>query len=491
VIVLPALAVSFIETSGRPWLLLLSVLLAMALSVAAATLGAALWARRPNSQDFVFADLMLWGWLRRVRAERRLAEAHRLLGSSGIDGQSSSRERCCRVLQRLAAMLEAKDTDTLGHSRRVTRHAERIARGMGLSDEEVARVRIAASVHDIGKVHTPRAILAKPGSLTDDEIEVMRRHPVDGARMTAEMGDPEITAIVRHHHERLDGSGYPDGLRGDAIPLGSRIVSVADTFDAITSSRRYHGTRAHRQALEAVSEEAGTRLDPDAVAAFLRYYSGKRAVAWSAFGFTGTPRLANWLAGALNGAGAWASPMVQSFAAIAAAALASVALDGPPPQATVASHRPFAAAIELSNRDSGARDHAGREGGRAEGTPRAHVVPVADRPGSRPRPDAPIQRPPGGSAPPGGSTPPGGSAPPGGSTPGDASPSLPNVDAPTVDVPDAEVPAVDVPGVELPDVALPEVTLPHLEVPLSQLLPGAEDLDLELPPLRLNGKADN
>jgi len=114
VIVLPALAVSVVDTAGRPWLLLLSVLLAMALSVTAASVGAALWAGRPNSRDFVFADLMLWGWLRRVRAERRLAEAYGLIGAA--DGQGLDRERSCRILQRLAAMLEAKDPDTLGQS---------------------------------------------------------------------------------------------------------------------------------------------------------------------------------------------------------------------------------------------------------------------------------------------------------------------------------------------------------------------------------------
>ncbi|HMJ96812.1 MAG TPA: HD-GYP domain-containing protein [Thermoleophilaceae bacterium] len=477
-IVLPALAVSFIETSGRPWLLLLSVLLATALSVTAATLGAALWARRPNSRDFVFADLMLWGWLRRVRAERRLAEAHQLLGHGGqdINGEALNRERCSRVLQRLVAMLETKDTDTLGHSRRVTRHAERIARDMGLSRHDVARVRIAASVHDIGKVHTPRAILTKPSKLTDEEFEVMKRHPVDGARMTAEMGDPDITAMVRHHHERLDGSGYPDGLRGDEIPLGSRIISVADTFDAITASRTYHGARAHRRALEVVAKEAGTQLDPDAVAAFLRYYSGKRAVALSAFGFTGTPRLANWMAGALNGVGAWASPLAQGFAAIVAAALASAALGGPPPKAIAASHPAFATGGEPSTPNTAGGNRAGgREGGRAEGTPRAHVAPVTDRPGNRLRDDAPV------------ASPPGGSAPPGGSSPGDGAPSSPAVETPAVKVPHEDVPAVDLPVVDVPVVDLPvvDVPLPTVDLPLSQVVPGAQDLHVELPRLRL------
>ncbi len=264
VVVLPALAVSVLETAGRPWLLLVSVLLAMMLSVAVATVGSALWARRPNSRDLVFGDLMLWGWCGECEPSggwqrRRDCSAAAMPAWTASE---LSRERRCKILQRLAAMLEAKDPYTLGHSRRVTRHAERIAREMGLSREDVARVRIAASVHDVGKVHTPRQILAKPGSLTPEEIAVMQRHAADGARMVAEIGDPEITAMVRHHHERLDGSGYPDGLRGEEIPLGARIISVADTFDAITSSRAYHGARKHQRGLDVISEEAGPAARP-------------------------------------------------------------------------------------------------------------------------------------------------------------------------------------------------------------------------------------
>ena len=226
---------------------------------------------------------------------------------------------------------------TLRHSRRVARHAERIARELGLSREDVARVRTAASVHDIGKVHTPRQILTKSGVLSAEELAVMQRHPVDGARMVAQMGDPEITSMVRHHHERLDGSGYPDGLRGDEIPLGSRIISVADTFDAITSARVYEGARKHRRALDVLSEEAGSRLDPDAVAAFLRYYSSKRTIAWSAVGLTGPPRLLTWIGGLGNAVGGSASPLAQGLAAIVAATLASTSLGGQPPPAIVAS----------------------------------------------------------------------------------------------------------------------------------------------------------
>lgn len=450
VIVLPALAVSFVDTSGRPWLLLSSVLLAMLLSVAVASVGSALWARRPNSSDLVFGDLMVWGWLRRVRAERRVAEAQRLLGAgAGGVARGPRRERRRAVLQRLADMLEAKDPDTLGHSRRVARHAERIAREMGLSREDVARVRIAASVHDVGKVHTPREILTKPGMLTGEEFEVMKRHPVDGAQLVDDLGDPEITAMVRHHHERMDGSGYPDGLRGDAIPLGARIISVADTFDAITSRRTYHGARRHKRALDVVSEDAGSRLDPDAAAAFLRYYSGKRAVAWSAFGVTGSPRLVTSASALFNGASGWTPPLAQGLAAIVAALLAGGALEGQPTGASAASERASGGA---GGSERGGSDQAPLQ--RTQGGPRRLRVRLGERPGNRPLRDAPGDGSSGLGVPPDGT---------GGLPPADLSP-VPAVDVPTIDVPTVEKPTVELPPVELPAVEAPQPAVPNVEL---------------------------
>ena len=463
-----------LETAGRPWLLLSSVLLAMLLSVAAATVGSALWARRPNSRDLVFGDLMLWGLLRRVRAERRLAEAQGLLAGSaaGMHGSGLSRERRCKILQRLAAMLEAKDPYTLGHSRRVTRHAERIAREMGLAREDVAKVRIAASVHDVGKVHTPRQILTKPCSLTPEELAVMQRHAADGARMVAEIGDPEITAMVQHHHERLDGSGYPDGLRAEEIPLGARIISVADTFDAVTSSRAYHGSRKHRRALDVISEESGSRLDPDVVAAFLRYYSGKRSVAWSALGPAGSPRLGNWVGGLLSGGGGLPTPLAQSFVAILAAALAGASLGGQP--ATAASE-PASQGAGGSERDRAARDGSGRAaGGRAEGTPTNRQAPVGDRSGNRPRRDALGDGSPGAPAPQDETR---GTAPTGPAPP-------PNVQVPSVDEPAVELPDVKVPDVNVPDIEVPAIEVPGLQVPGLQV-PGLEVPAIEAPALEV------
>jgi len=162
VVVLPALAVWMIVPRGEAALLALSIPLGMLLSVLAGALGGALWKRVPGSRDIVFADLMIWGWLRRLRAERRLARAETLL-EDGAEGLS------VQALSSLSAMLEARDGFTYGHSQRVTRHAERIARAMGLSTAEVAKVRTAAALHDVGKLQTPRDILNKPGRLTDEE----------------------------------------------------------------------------------------------------------------------------------------------------------------------------------------------------------------------------------------------------------------------------------------------------------------------------------
>ena len=172
-----------------------------------------------------------------------------------------------------------------------------IARGMGLPSEEVARVRAAAAVHDVGKLRTPKEILNKPGRLTNEEFDAIKRHSVDGAEMVAPLGDPALTVIVRHHHERLDGAGYPDHLAGDQIPLGARIVAVADTFDAVTSTRAYRGAARHREAIAILRHEAGTQLDPAAVRAFLSYYSGNRPALMWAMTVAGTRRVVSRPAG--------------------------------------------------------------------------------------------------------------------------------------------------------------------------------------------------
>src|SRR6476469_126141 len=136
-------------------------------------------------------------------------------------------------LRLLVSRLEARHPGTHGHSRRVAAHASAIAAELGLAEGMVARIRTAALLHDVGKTEVPAEIVDKPGPLTDAEYATIRGHAEAGAAMVEALGDGVLTAIVRHHHERFDGGGYPAGLCDYEIPLGARSVAVADTFDAL------------------------------------------------------------------------------------------------------------------------------------------------------------------------------------------------------------------------------------------------------------------
>ena len=262
-----------------------------------------LWEKRPGSEDLLFSELMIWGFLHRWRTQRRLASALDVLGPMSqtqrrvVDGLST-KERA-KHLERLVTGMETRDPYLHGHSRRVARHSWMIARRMGLSGAEVARIRTAAAIHDVGKVKTPKTVLHKTGRLTDAEYEVIKKHPGDGAMMAAVLGDPELTSMVRHHHERLDGTGYPDGMSGEEISLGARIIAVADTFDAITSKRPYRPASPHKRAIDILRDEAGARLDAAVVRAFCGHYAGRRPlVLWSFV--AGLPeRVVSWLGGSV------------------------------------------------------------------------------------------------------------------------------------------------------------------------------------------------
>jgi hypothetical protein len=314
----PIAIVWWLRASGTVSSALLCLPLGMALSLGASQVGCVLWEKRPGSEDLLFSELMIWGYVHRLRTERRLACALDMLGASGdaqprtVDGLGA-KERA-KLLERLVAGIETRDPYLHGHSRRVARHAWMIARRMGLPSTEVARVRTAAAIHDVGKIHTPTAILHKAGPLDDAEYEVIKRHPGEGARMADVLSDSQLTSMVRHHHERLDGTGYPDALSGAEIPLGARIIAVADTFDAITSGRPYRRASPHKKAIDILKEEAGTRLDPAVVRAFCGHYAGRRPLAASSFLAALPERLLSWLGGS-------ASSIATSAKVIAVAAL--------------------------------------------------------------------------------------------------------------------------------------------------------------------------
>lgn len=180
-------------------------------------------------------------------------------------------------LDRLTATLDGYVPGYFGHSRRVARLAASTAKQLRLPPEEVTRVRRAGTLHDVGKSEVPIEILNKPSRLSAEEFEIVKQHAGAGARIIARSsGDEELARMVRHHHERYDGCGYPDSLRGEEIPIGSRIVAVADTFDAVTSARPYRPAMSHREALALVDRESGAQFDPAVVAAFRGRYSGIR-----------------------------------------------------------------------------------------------------------------------------------------------------------------------------------------------------------------------
>jgi len=162
----------------------------------------------------------------------------------------------------LANALEAKDVYTRGHSERVAALARRIALAAGVPPAAAHVVAQAGLLHDLGKIGIPEGVLRKPGPLSDEEWVLMRRHPILGAQIVAPLEFfAEGAIIVRHHHERHDGSGYPDGLRGELIPLGARIVAVADVYDALTSERSYRPRLARAEAVRRLDTEAGRTLD--------------------------------------------------------------------------------------------------------------------------------------------------------------------------------------------------------------------------------------
>ncbi len=166
------------------------------------------------------------------------------------------------ILAILTTLLEAKDSYTAQHSDNVRRLSLNLARAMNLPPDKVFEITVAASLHDIGKVHTPDIIINKPGKLTAEEFSVMQKHPVESSRMLEGLSSFEvIKEIALHHHERVDGTGYPDGLSGEEIPLGAKIVAVADTYDAITTTRSYRAAMPHEYALEEIQRAAGTQLD--------------------------------------------------------------------------------------------------------------------------------------------------------------------------------------------------------------------------------------
>ncbi len=200
--------------------------------------------------------------------ERLVALIERILGERRVKLERE-REILLQTIKSLVQALEARDRYTRGHSDNVARYTVMIARHYYEREEQIARIQLSAQLHDIGKIGVPDAILLKPGKLTEEEMAIMQTHPVKGAEILQPIPSlQDIIPGVRWHHERLDGRGYPDALKGDEIPLQARIIAVADTFDALTSNRPYRQRTTVERALEVLRGAVGDQLDPECVAIF-------------------------------------------------------------------------------------------------------------------------------------------------------------------------------------------------------------------------------
>jgi putative nucleotidyltransferase with HDIG domain len=174
------------------------------------------------------------------------------------------------TLRAMATVLDTRDTETQGHSLRVVSFTLKLAELMQISDKDTLKIyEYGALLHDIGKIGIPDAILRKPGDLTDGEWLIMKKHPTIGYNLLRRIKFLETAAqIILHHHEAFDGSGYPDGLSGDNIPLGARIFNIADAIDAITSDRPYQKALPFKTATAELKKHSGQQFDPQIIAIF-------------------------------------------------------------------------------------------------------------------------------------------------------------------------------------------------------------------------------
>jgi putative nucleotidyltransferase with HDIG domain len=201
----------------------------------------------------------------------RLATALNVAARSVLDSQSNLDRAYLQFVETMAQALDARDPYTAGHSLRVAAYSHTLAVAMGLSEEEAETIRIAAQLHDIGKIGIPDVVLQKPGPLTPEEYGLIKLHPQIGRKILEKVGRfDRLLSVVELHHENHDGTGYPYGLAGSGVPMDARIVHVADVFDAMTTTRSYRRELPLWAAIEEIEKNAGFQFDPLVARTFLR-----------------------------------------------------------------------------------------------------------------------------------------------------------------------------------------------------------------------------
>ena len=227
-----------------------------------------------SSQDFNFWDDVAVNSFAEILAKRHFEnginfedELVKKINNAEIINHNNLME----MITSLAGAIDAKDPYTKGHSTSVSRYSEALARAINLPEADVERIKIGAMLHDVGKIGIPENVLKKPGKLDDNEWEIMKQHPTIGAEKVLAPNETlrEFIPIVKYHHERLDGKGYPEGLKGEEIPLEARIVSVADAYHALVSDRPYRKGMPIEKACSILQEGAGVQWDSDLVRQFI------------------------------------------------------------------------------------------------------------------------------------------------------------------------------------------------------------------------------
>jgi len=274
VAVVPTFFAFAVLVFGRPDPQVLSaVLLAILLTAGAVVAGSAIWADQPEAAGVSFGDLMLWSWIRHYQAERTLYNATETLGFERygrfLGHSTASEHEQVSAMRAIAKALDAKSTYTLGHSSRVAKHAGRVADELSLPDEQARALVLAAELHDVGNIALSDEVLHKAGQLTMDERADIEAHVLLGARMVEKAGSTEVVEGIRHHHERWDGEGYPEHLRGDLIPVFARVIAIAEAYDAMTSTRPYRQSLSKQGAMEVLRAEAAAQFDGELVEVFI------------------------------------------------------------------------------------------------------------------------------------------------------------------------------------------------------------------------------